>query len=61
MVCDDIHSPGRRDLETWLRTISRSPMSCEAKRAVPPPSEAEQRRISVLPQFSTMVAASSFP
>jgi hypothetical protein len=33
----------------------------EAKRAVPPPSDAEQRRIKVLPQFSTIVWASAWP
>jgi hypothetical protein len=32
-----------------------------AKRAVPPPSEAEHLRIRVFPQFSTMVCASAWP
>ena len=36
-------------------------MSLEAKRAVPPPSEAEHLNIRVLPQFSTMVWASAWP
>jgi hypothetical protein len=37
------------------RITSRSPMRPEAKRAVPPPSEAEHLNIRVLPQFSTIV------
>jgi hypothetical protein len=36
-------------------------MRREANCAVPPPSLAEQRKISVLPQFSTMVGASPRP
>jgi len=43
------------------RAISRSPMGRLAKRAVPPFSEAEQRRIRVLPQFSTIICASAWP
>ena len=47
-------SVARREREIAVRTTSRSPMRREAKREVPPLSLAEQRRISVLPQFSTM-------
>src|ERR1700722_13498178 len=43
------------------RVISRSPISLLAKRAVPPPSDAEHLRIKVLPQFSTIVCASAWP
>src|ERR1017187_9725944 len=44
----------RRLLDSVVRTTSRCPISVEANRDVPPPSLAEHRRISVLPQFSTM-------
>jgi hypothetical protein len=40
---------------TFSRVISRSPMSLEANRAVPPFSEEEHLKIRVLPQFSTIV------
>jgi len=53
--------PLRRVRETVGRMTSRSPISLEAKRAVPPFSEAEHLRISVLLQFSTMVWASPWP
>lgn len=43
------------DLKLSGRTTSRSPISCDANFAVPPPSDAEHRRISVFPQFSTIV------
>ena len=39
------HLGDRRLLDTVVRSTSRSPMSCEANRAVPPPSLAEQRKI----------------
>src|ERR1019366_6467814 len=40
----------RRLLDSVVRTTSRCPISVEANRDVPPPSLAEHRRISVLPQ-----------
>ncbi len=58
---EPMSSVGRRLRDTVVRNTSRSPISCEANRAVPPPSLAEQRRIRVLPQFSTMVCASPWP
>ena len=41
------------DLEVTAWITSRWPMSSDAKRAIPPPAESEQRSISVFPQFST--------
>ena len=45
----DRNSFGRRDLVICSRMITLSPMRPEAKRAVPPPSEAEHLNIRVLP------------
>ncbi len=44
--------------ETCRLDTSRSPIRREANCDVPPCSLAEQRKISVLPQFSTIVCAS---
>ncbi len=57
-VSEPNHSPQRRFVETVVRMTSRSPMSCEANLAVPPPSLAEALKITVFPQFSTIVCAS---
>lgn len=48
-------------LDSVVWTTSRWPMSLEANSEVPPCSLAEQRRMYVLPQFSTMVSATPFP
>ena len=44
-----------RLVDFCFRTIWRWPISLEANSAVPPRSLAEQRRIRVQPQFSTML------
>lgn len=46
-----------RLVECVVCRTSRWPMSLEASSDVPPRSLAEQRRINVLPQFSTIVSA----
>jgi pimeloyl-ACP methyl ester carboxylesterase len=61
VVLEDSQLPAWRERVSWTRTISRSPIKRLANLAVPPCSLAEQRRISVLPQFSTMVCASASP
>ena len=50
--------PRLRPREYSARAISRPPIRFDAKREVPPCSLPEQRRISVLPQFSTMFSHS---
>ena len=50
--------PNERVLEVCCRITSLLPMSRGANSAVPPRSLAEQRKITVVPQFSTMVCAS---
>jgi hypothetical protein len=42
-------------------STSRWPMSFEANSEVPPCSLAEQRKITVVPQFSTIVSAVPLP
>jgi hypothetical protein len=61
VVVDGIHWLGLRVFDTVVCITSRCPMSFEANSDVPPCSLAEQRRMSVLPQFSTMVSATPLP
>jgi hypothetical protein len=61
IVVDESHSVGRLEVDRVWCITSRWPMSLEANSEVPPRSLAEQRRISVLPQFSTMVSAADLP
>ena len=60
-VVEDLHSPDRRVLESVVWRTSRCPMSFDANSEVPPSSLAEQRNMTVVPQFSTMVWAVLFP
>jgi len=55
VVPEACYSLGRREREDCSRTTSRSPIRRLARRAVPPCSDALDRRISVLPQFSTIL------
>jgi hypothetical protein len=61
VVTDERHWSGLRVLEDVVCRTSRWPMSFEANSEVPPCSLAEQRRMRVLPQFSTMVSAAPLP
>ena len=56
-----LNRPAPRLSLTCPLVYSRSPMSLDANLAVPPFSEAQHRRIRVLPQFSTIVWASAWP
>ena len=60
-VVDVLHSPGRRVLDCVVCVTSRCPMSFDANSEVPPRSLAEHLKISVLPQFSTIVSATPAP
>jgi hypothetical protein len=55
VVVEGSHSPGRRVSDRLVCRTSRWPMSLEANCEVPPCSLAEQRRMSELPQFSTIL------
>ena len=60
-VMDGSSSVARRERDRVVRMTSRCPMRRDANCEVPPCSLPEQRRISVLPQFSTIVCASPLP
>ena len=61
IVVDESHSVGRLEVDLVLCMTSRCPMSFDAKSEVPPRSLAEQRRMRVLPVFSTIVSAADLP
>jgi hypothetical protein len=54
VVVEALQAPGLRVLDRVVWSTSRWPMSFDANSEVPPCSLAEQRKMTVLPQFSTI-------
>ena len=59
VVVEALQAPGLRVLDRVVWSTSRWPMSLEANSEVPPCSLAEQRKITVLPEFSTIACAAA--
>ena len=59
VVVEALQAPGLRVLDLVVWSTSRWPMSLEANSEVPPCSLAEQRKITVLPEFSTIACAAA--
>jgi hypothetical protein len=57
VVVEALQDPGLRVLDRVVWSTSRWPMSLDANSEVPPCSLVEQRKTTVLPQFSTIACA----
>jgi hypothetical protein len=59
VVVEALQAPGLRVMDRVVWSTSRWPMSLEANSEVPPCSLAEQRKMTVLAQFSTIACAAA--